>query len=425
MSNSCGPRAPWKAPVAGPHMCGARRRSWRCQRGRAAGYRAYEAAAHCSPKGRAGGGSIRSSSMHLAPCWRVEPLQHSAGQPQERPRGREPCDDPCTHLGTSADAHTRALPRMPVDACMQDEVLIAGFGRSGHAVGDIPGVRFKVCCGRPIAPPRHPIGNSGSSWPCLHAHHHVLAHEIIINDHGPLAHFSHGLSQGMRAEPAWLNLAQAHGGDGSGCIAHACAISMCTRFLLFDNLPPMSATTTHALPRVLTPPTLPHTPPPPPPLGPSAGRQGVGCFPAGPLQGQEGEAPFVKRLSSSSHSGAGGRHAAAAARARRGGAALLRRQAPPPCGAAGDSISGVGSGCRAAALAAPGKAAGRAPGGKARAAAGRRGRGACRVWQASAEEAGRRPCPCPAWWGWGPGLASAWPSLGGHRPSRMDAGDGL
>jgi len=26
----------------------------------------------------------------------------------------------------------------------QDEVLIAGFGRAGHAVGDIPGVRFKV-----------------------------------------------------------------------------------------------------------------------------------------------------------------------------------------------------------------------------------------------------------------------------------------
>ena len=27
---------------------------------------------------------------------------------------------------------------------MQDEVLVAGFGRSGHAVGDIPGVRFKI-----------------------------------------------------------------------------------------------------------------------------------------------------------------------------------------------------------------------------------------------------------------------------------------
>ena len=25
-----------------------------------------------------------------------------------------------------------------------DEVLVAGFGRAGHAVGDIPGVRFKV-----------------------------------------------------------------------------------------------------------------------------------------------------------------------------------------------------------------------------------------------------------------------------------------
>ncbi|KAL0923040.1 hypothetical protein M5K25_007083 [Dendrobium thyrsiflorum] len=27
---------------------------------------------------------------------------------------------------------------------LKDEVLIAGFGRKGHAVGDIPGVRFKV-----------------------------------------------------------------------------------------------------------------------------------------------------------------------------------------------------------------------------------------------------------------------------------------
>lgn len=27
---------------------------------------------------------------------------------------------------------------------LQDEVLVAGFGRKGHSVGDIPGVRFKV-----------------------------------------------------------------------------------------------------------------------------------------------------------------------------------------------------------------------------------------------------------------------------------------
>lgn len=40
---------------------------------------------------------------------------------------------PC-HL---AEVHTSMLR-------VQDEVLIAGFGRSGHAVGDIPGVRFKV-----------------------------------------------------------------------------------------------------------------------------------------------------------------------------------------------------------------------------------------------------------------------------------------
>ena len=25
-----------------------------------------------------------------------------------------------------------------------DEVLVSGFGRKGHAVGDIPGVRFKI-----------------------------------------------------------------------------------------------------------------------------------------------------------------------------------------------------------------------------------------------------------------------------------------
>merc|ERR1712168_827771 len=38
---------------------------------------------------------------------------------------------------------------VPNDGCLNyieenDEVLIAGFGRSAHAVGDIPGVRFKI-----------------------------------------------------------------------------------------------------------------------------------------------------------------------------------------------------------------------------------------------------------------------------------------
>jgi ribosomal protein S12 len=43
-----------------------------------------------------------------------------------------------------------------------DEVLIAGFGRSGHSVGDIPGVRFKVrrCkLGSPLLSPRVLLGS--------------------------------------------------------------------------------------------------------------------------------------------------------------------------------------------------------------------------------------------------------------------------
>ena len=38
---------------------------------------------------------------------------------------------------------------VPSDGCLNfieenDEVLVAGFGCKGHAIGDIPGVRFKV-----------------------------------------------------------------------------------------------------------------------------------------------------------------------------------------------------------------------------------------------------------------------------------------
>lgn len=38
---------------------------------------------------------------------------------------------------------------VPWDGCLNflsenDEVMVAGLGRKGHAVGDIPGVRFKV-----------------------------------------------------------------------------------------------------------------------------------------------------------------------------------------------------------------------------------------------------------------------------------------
>jgi len=38
---------------------------------------------------------------------------------------------------------------VPRDGCLNyltenDEVMVAGLGRKGHAVGDIPGVRFKI-----------------------------------------------------------------------------------------------------------------------------------------------------------------------------------------------------------------------------------------------------------------------------------------
>eukprot|EP00794_Sanderia_malayensis_P006882 gene6882-7657_t len=63
------------------------------------------------------------------------------------------------HLGTALKAnpfggasHAKGIvlekvgveAKQPNSAIQNDEVLVSGFGRSGHAVGDIPGVRFKV-----------------------------------------------------------------------------------------------------------------------------------------------------------------------------------------------------------------------------------------------------------------------------------------
>jgi small subunit ribosomal protein S23e len=43
----------------------------------------------------------------------------------------------------------KILAFVPRDGCLNycdenDEVLVSGFGRKGHSVGDIPGVRFKI-----------------------------------------------------------------------------------------------------------------------------------------------------------------------------------------------------------------------------------------------------------------------------------------
>ncbi|KAK7822653.1 hypothetical protein U0070_002001 [Myodes glareolus] len=66
------------------------------------------------------------------------------------------------HLGTALKANPfgvcqvqliknskKVTAFVPSDGCLNfieenGEVLVAGFGRKGHAVGDIPGVRFKV-----------------------------------------------------------------------------------------------------------------------------------------------------------------------------------------------------------------------------------------------------------------------------------------
>ncbi|XP_060091723.1 small ribosomal subunit protein uS12-like [Heteronotia binoei] len=55
---------------------------------------------------------------------------------------QEMCQSPAYKNGKKIAAF------VPNDGCLNfienDEVLVAGFGRKGHAVGDIPGVRFKV-----------------------------------------------------------------------------------------------------------------------------------------------------------------------------------------------------------------------------------------------------------------------------------------
>merc|ERR1711974_330000 len=52
---------------------------------------------------------------------------------------------------TKGFTHSKKITAfVPNDGCLNyieenDEALISGFGRKGHAVGDIPGVRFKIC----------------------------------------------------------------------------------------------------------------------------------------------------------------------------------------------------------------------------------------------------------------------------------------
>ena len=92
-------------------------------------------------------------------CAKSVPLRPSRFLTPKRP------PSPSTQVGVEAKQPNSAIRKcvrvqlikngkkigafVPTDGCLNfcdenDEVLVAGFGRSGHSVGDIPGVRFKV-----------------------------------------------------------------------------------------------------------------------------------------------------------------------------------------------------------------------------------------------------------------------------------------
>uniref|UniRef100_A0A804LYH2 Uncharacterized protein n=1 Tax=Zea mays TaxID=4577 RepID=A0A804LYH2_MAIZE len=93
-------------------------------------------------------------TLHKAKHLRIEADRLSAGHPPsplEAPLPAWTCSSHNSAYGTAPPGPMRHRPpkllgptHFPSDMRSPDEVLIAGFGRKGHAVGDIPGVRFKV-----------------------------------------------------------------------------------------------------------------------------------------------------------------------------------------------------------------------------------------------------------------------------------------
>ncbi len=74
---------------------------------------------------------------------------------------------------------------MPKDGCLNflsdnDEVLVTGFGRKGHAVGDIPGIRFKVIAVRGISLKKLYLGKATiRRWGFYYAHGYGLHTHIF------------------------------------------------------------------------------------------------------------------------------------------------------------------------------------------------------------------------------------------------------
>ena len=59
-----------------------------------------------------------------------------------------------------------------------DEVLIAGLGRKGHAVGDLPGIRFKVVAVKGISLLALYKGKREKKW-LNKSYYHLIKFNII------------------------------------------------------------------------------------------------------------------------------------------------------------------------------------------------------------------------------------------------------
>lgn len=93
------------------------------------------------------------------------------------------------NLPAAQCANTQTSRRAP--ALLQDEVLIAGFGRRGHAVGDIPGVRFKVSLG------------AAAFWsvPVVWTLHQPAAPAVAVQRTGPASGCAGGRQAGRCMHP--------------------------------------------------------------------------------------------------------------------------------------------------------------------------------------------------------------------------------
>merc|ERR1712111_282252 len=101
-------------------------------------------------------GTTKTTRAHLGTRWKANPFQgssHAKGIVLEKVgvEAKQPNSAirKCVRVQLIKNGK-KITAFVPNDGCLNfveenDEVLVSGFGRKGHAVGDIPGVRFKIC----------------------------------------------------------------------------------------------------------------------------------------------------------------------------------------------------------------------------------------------------------------------------------------